>query len=180
MLCQRCQERPATVHLTKVINFQKTELRLCEVCAKIAGSELGLIFESGFSFQNLIASLLEGLESDVDLYQKEAENSDWEKESQCQNCGLTFSDFKNTGLFGCGDCYSHFKSGLEPLLKKVHGNMRHSGKVPKRTGGLILIKKEIEEMRSELQQAISTENYEKAAELRDEIRRREKELQREV
>lgn len=169
MLCQNCQQRPATVHLTKVINYEKTELHLCEVCAKSAGGELGLMFEPNFSFQNLIAGLLEG---ELNLYQQPSSG----KGPSCQNCGLTFFDFKNSGLLGCGDCYRYLKSGLEPLFKRVHGSNHHIGKVPKRTGGRVRIRKEIEDLRSQLQQAIGREDYENAAYLRDEIRRREQEL----
>lgn len=171
MLCQRCQERPATVHLTKVINYEKNELHLCEVCAKSAGSELGFLFEPNFSFQSLIASLLEG--DQVNFLEQPSAGG----EIQCQNCGLTFTDFRSGGLLGCGECYRYFKAGLEPLLKRIQGgNLSHAGKVPKRTGGLVRIRKEISELKKQLQNAISQENYEKAAELRDEIRRREQEL----
>ncbi len=170
MFCQRCNERPATVHLTKVINYEKTELHLCEICAKEAGGELGLIFEPNFSFQNLIAGLLEG---EVSVNPQLNSHG---REIQCQNCGLTFTDFRRGGLLGCGECYRYFQSGLEPLIKKVHSSARHSGKVPRRTGGKVRIRKEIESLRSQLQSAIKGEDYEKAALLRDEIRLREKEL----
>lgn len=170
MFCQRCNERPATVHLTKVINYEKTELHLCEICAKEAGGELGLIFEPNFSFQNLIAGLLEG-EANVN-----PQLTSHGREVQCQNCGLTFTDFRRGGLLGCGECYRYFQPGLEPLIKKVHGSAKHSGKVPRRTGGKVRIRKEIESLRGQLQNAIKGEDYEKAALLRDEIRLREKEL----
>jgi protein arginine kinase activator len=169
MLCQNCQQKTATVHLTKVIDSDKTELHLCDACAKSAGGELSFMSESSFTFQNLIASLL-----DVEWGLYQPPSSD--KGVQCPNCGLTFFDFKKSGLLGCGECYRSFKSGLEPLFKKVHGSNRHTGKVPIRTGGKVRIRKEIEDLRSQLQQAIGREDYEKAAMLRDEIRRREQEL----
>jgi protein arginine kinase activator len=157
------------VHLTKIMNNEKTELHLCEVCAKNVGNELGLVFEPSFNFQNFIAGLLEG---DLNIYQHPNSN----QEIYCQNCGLTFSDFTNSGLLGCGECYRHFKSGLEPLLRKIHGSDHHIGKVPKRTGGKFRVRKEISDLRAELQQSIGREDYEKAAFLRDEIRRLEAEL----
>ena len=33
MICQECQERPATLHYSKVINGEKTDIHLCEKCA---------------------------------------------------------------------------------------------------------------------------------------------------
>jgi protein arginine kinase activator len=169
LLCQNCGERPATVHLTKIMNHEKTELHLCEVCAKNVGNELGIVFEPSFNFQNFIAGMLEG---DLKLYQQPNTN----QEIFCKNCGLTFSDFMSSGLLGCGDCYRHFQTRLEPLLKKLHGGIQHTGKVPKRSGGKVRVRKEISDLRAELQQSISREDYEKAAFLRDEIRRLESEL----
>lgn len=169
MICQRCQERQATVHLTKVVNYEKTELHLCEVCAKTAGAELGLIFHPNFTIQNLIAGILEG---ELNLPQHDGVTEG----PTCLNCGLTFSDFRSVGLLGCEKCYENFQGGLEPLLKRVQGDTRHVGKVPKRTGGKVRVRKEISELRSELQQVISREDYERAAQIRDEIRRRELEL----
>ncbi len=171
MLCQNCQQRPATVHLTKIVNFAKTEMHLCEVCAKAAGSELGIIFGTNFTFQNLIAGLLGDDSMEIDQQQPSVG-----KELSCPNCGLTFSDFKNSGLLGCGECYQYFQTGLEPLLKKVHGSIAHTGKVPRRTGGKVRIRKEIQDLRRQLQQAIQKEDYEQAASLRDEIRQLEKDL----
>jgi protein arginine kinase activator len=169
LLCERCQERPATVHLTKIVNFEKTELHLCEVCAKQAGNELGILIEPNFSFQNLIAGLLEG---DLNLYQQPSTA----KPVCCQSCGLTFSDFRKNGLLGCGDCYRYFREGMEPLLKRLQGGTTHNGKVPKRTGGKVRLRKEIDDLKRQLQQAVAQEDYENAARLRDEVRRRQAEL----
>lgn len=170
MLCQNCQQRPATVHLTKIINFEKTELHLCEICAKAAGNELGIMFGTNFSFQNFIAGLLGDGESSI------AQKTSLGGEPRCPNCGLTYSDFRNAGLLGCGECYYHFRSGLEPLFKKIHGSATHTGKVPRRTGGKVRIRKEIQDLRRQLQLAIQKEDYEQAASLRDQIRQLEKEL----
>jgi len=168
MICQRCHERPATIHLTKVINYEKTELHLCEVCAKAAGSELGIFIEPNFTFQNLLSGLLEG---ELEPYRQP--NA---VEIYCHNCGLTFSDFRDNGLLGCGECYHYFQSALEPLLKRVHGGTGHLGKVPKRTGGKVRVRKEIEQLQAQLKQAIGAEEYEKAAALRDEIRHLQQKL----
>jgi protein arginine kinase activator len=157
------------VHLTKIVNFEKTELHLCEVCAKQAGSELGILIEPNFSFQNLIAGLLEG---DLDFHQQPSVT----KPICCQSCGLTFSDFRKNGLLGCGDCYHYFREGMEPLLKKMHGSTTHTGKVPIRTGGKVRLRKEIDDLKHRLRQAVAQEDYETAARLRDEVRRRQEEL----
>jgi protein arginine kinase activator len=51
-------------------------------------------------------------------------------ELTCSNCGFSQSDFKKTGRFGCARCYQVFSEGLESLLEAMHKNTEHAGKVP--------------------------------------------------
>ena len=54
--------------------------------------------------------------------------------------------------------------------RRIHGSAEHSGKVPKRSGGKIELRKKIKDIRKELEAYILAEEYEMAAKLRDEIR----------
>ncbi len=57
MQCERCNERPATVHLTEITNGQKQETHLCEVCAKeIQLQGFGLLPQ--MNLHNFLAGLL--------------------------------------------------------------------------------------------------------------------------
>lgn len=164
MICQECQKKTATIHLTKVINGEKTELHLCEACAKAVGGEMGFIIEPNFTFQDLIAGMFEN--EGFALPQQ----SNFPAEQSCRTCGLTLADFRRQGLFGCGDCYRYFNSGLDSLFKRVNGGTRHVGKLPKRVGGELRVRREMEQLKQRLQRAIANEEYEEAAKLRDEIR----------
>ncbi|NLY91928.1 MAG: hypothetical protein GX081_10055 [Firmicutes bacterium] len=176
MWCERCKQRPATVHITKVVNNYKTESHLCAACAQESGidpgKELGFLFEPEFSFHNLLAGLLE---NEVGS-QQEGFSPYLETTEKCPTCGLTFTDFRKIGFLGCANCYRIFSDYLEPLLRRVHGNITHTGKVPKRTGGKVRLKKEIEDLRRKLQDAIRREAYEEAAKLRDEIKAKQEKL----
>ena len=50
MLCERCEQEVASVHVTKIINNQKTEAHFCQKCEKevggLAGIEIPNIFSS--------------------------------------------------------------------------------------------------------------------------------------
>src|SRR5690554_3295621 len=159
MLCQRCKSREASVHLTKIANGKKTEIYLCEECARQTGQ---LAYSSGdpFSFQNLLAGMLGTGVKSYEGYQNDI----------CESCGLNYNEFTEKGLFGCAGCYDSFSERLDPLLKRIHGSNRHNGKVPKKNGGNLRVKKEIKALRKRLQEAVQTEEFEKAAELRDKIR----------
>jgi len=174
MLCQECGVKQATLHFTKIVNGEKTEFHICESCARDKG-ELIPGTSGGFSIHSLLSGLL-------DLEGPGKEKSAASKIAQtqaCEECGMTYSQFSKLGRFGCSSCYKYFNSGLDPLFKRVHGSTLHVGKIPKRAGAQIVVRRQIEEMKQELGISIIQEEFEKAAELRDHIRRLEKEIAQE-
>lgn len=174
MTCEECKDRPATVHFTKIINNEKTEVHLCEKCAKEKSGELDFNVDPGFPINNFLAGLMD-VDKTLDSKQlkKGVTHSD---KLQCDKCNLTYNQFSQISRLGCSNCFNVFSRHLNPLLKRIHGKTSHTGKVPKRTGGNLRIKKRIQEMKEELQECIKREEYEKAAEVRDEIKKLEDEL----
>jgi len=169
MLCERCHERPATVHYTEIVNGHKAHTHLCEACAgQVQPGELGFIPQ--INLPNLLASLLNQAPS-AQQYAATAR-----QEISCPTCGTTESLFAKKGLLGCGDCYLHFEDRLGPLMRRIHGSSNHAGKVPERAGGRAKVIKEIRELKESLKQSISREEFEKAAQLRDQIRLLEQQL----
>lgn len=168
MVCQECQLRPATVHFTKIINGEKSEFHLCEQCAREKG---GLMFgqsSGGFSLNNLLSGLLSYDPSGIPASSQSL---------RCETCGMTYAQFSQVGRFGCADCYKSFASRLDPLLRRIHGSTTHTGKVPERSGGLLKKRKELQELKRQLQQKIQLEQFEDAAILRDRIRALENEIE---
>lgn len=163
MLCQNCNKREATVHIVRNINGNKTEIHLCDECAKQQDISLSMPFvvEEPMSIQNI-------LESFFDMMSGVAPQSLSTK--ICPICNMSFDDFKRTGMFGCSNCYNTFKREAMPVIKRIHGNVQHTGKIPGRSGSEMKKKREIEALKEELKVAISNEEYEKAAVLRDKIR----------
>ena len=94
----------------------------------------------------------------------------------CPNCGMTYRDFAHTGKIGCSVCYDTFRAQLAPLLKRIHGSSTHSGKIPRRSGGVLVVRHEIALLKEQLAEAVQGEAYEKAAEYRDKIRALEKKI----
>ncbi|TCP52322.1 protein arginine kinase activator [Tumebacillus sp. BK434] len=167
MLCQRCQQRDSTVHFTKILNGEKSEIHLCETCARENG-EFMIKPGEDFSFHNLLSGLL-GFENGGAFGQIAGMQKP--QITRCNTCGLSYQQFAELGRFGCADCYHSFGPRLEPLLRRIHGGATaHTGKVPHRAGGIIKKRLQIESLRSELQQKIQLEQFEEAATLRDRIR----------
>ncbi|WNR44315.1 UvrB/UvrC motif-containing protein [Paenibacillus roseipurpureus] len=165
MVCQECGKRPATLHFTKIVNGDKNEFHICENCAREKG-EMIPGTSNGFSIHNLLSGLL-------DFEPLSAAKS---QAIRCDNCGLTYSQFSKLGRFGCGACYQNFSEKLDPLFKRVHGNIVHVGKVPKRSGGIIQCKREIDLLKKDMMTCIEGEEFEQAAKIRDQIREIEKKI----
>ncbi len=168
MLCDDCKKRPACVHITKVINDHKVEKHLCEECAQ-KHEEVNL---ANFAMNNKLSvhDFLKGMFSHCFLEEQP------KIEVACSNCGMTYSEFSRTGKIGCTTCYATFGERLEPLLRRIHGASAHTGKVPKRTGGLLEVKQRLKRKKQDLERHITREEYELAATVRDEIKAIEKEL----
>jgi len=174
MECQKCKQRPATLLFTKVINGEKTEVPLCEKCSQ-EKSELFMINNgSNFSLSSLLAGLL-----NMDNAFASSKNNSVPSinELYCSQCKLSYSEFTRIGMFGCSHCYQAFSKQLEPILKRLHsGNSVHIGKIPRRIGENISTRREIEDLKVQLKVSIQQEEFEKAAELRDELRALEKKM----
>jgi protein arginine kinase activator len=171
MFCDDCKHKPATVHLTQLVNGKKFDVHLCSECASKKGF---LLFDQDkkFSIPNFLGSFLGGGFNLQDMHSLT-------HDSRCQNCGMVFSDIKQTGKLGCSQCYKAFDTELEPTLRRIHGNSRHVGKIPLRGGQKAFLKKELDQLKSKLQQSVKEEKYEQAAEIRDQIKLLEKQINEE-
>lgn len=167
MLCDNCKQKEANVHITKIINHDKTSINLCEDCAKEYQEQIGFA-QPSFSFHKFLAGLLEqpGMipgKTGISL-----------EGTKCSECGTTRQVFSQYGKLGCDRCYDTFAVGLSPLIKRVHGRERHTGKVPKRTGQDIMRKKRLDNLKRKLQELVAREEFEEAAKVRDQIRELER------
>ncbi|WP_031517303.1 UvrB/UvrC motif-containing protein [Desulfofalx alkaliphila] len=166
MICERCKQRNATVHLTHVVNNNKSEIRVCDQCARELQQDFGASMQ--FNLHNLLGGL---------MFSDYGPSVKLQQEVKCERCGTGQSQFAKGGLLGCPQCYESFDDNLAPLIKRIQGTETHTGKVPKRTGGKVRINKEIRTLKAAMQRHINNEEFEKAAELRDKIRSLEEKLQ---
>lgn len=161
MKCENCGEAEAVIHLTQIENNEMTTAHLCEACAAAKGLETGEE-SSGFPLADFLAQM--GGEASES-------RSGGGDETACPFCGLTFAAFREAGRLGCPHCYSTFDVQLRGLLRRIHGSTQHVGKVylppdPSASDR----EKRLEGLRRRLQRAVDSEDFERAAELRDEIR----------
>ena len=165
MLCQMCGQHPATTHIKTIVNGKLTQAHLCADCAKKQGyGNLFADWGSGFG------SLLSGFMGSA---------APARQVTRCPGCGASFEDITRSGKIGCAECYHTFRGQLLPIIQRIHGTAQHKGKVPGSsalrvtdTNNKIVAVEEtpLEEKKRLLEQAIETQDFERAAVLRDEIK----------
>ncbi len=159
LLCQICKKRKATVHLTRIVNQRKVEMYVCEQCAR-DNHDLKININKLLSGIMGINSL-GGIEEPYQL-------------KKCETCGMTINEFNKTGMLGCTRCYDAFKDSIQVMLKRIHGNVKHHGKIPQKLSGKMKEAITLQELKEKLQQCIVQEDYEQAAQIRDKMREIEK------
>ena len=166
MLCQKCQKKEATTHFQRTVNGQTTVYHVCEDCAK----ELGLtdVFHPfGFPMNNLFSS----------LFSSPAQTPAGASPT-CPKCGITLREIMDTGKMGCDECYHTFYRELAPSIEKIHGKAVHTGKVPRSAGAALQRRRQVEQLKAQLEEAVKQENFEAAASLRDQIKSLESEAEK--
>jgi protein arginine kinase activator len=160
MLCHICKKREATIHVTNAEGSKVRAIHICRNCAEEHGFDE--LKKSNFAMNDFVAGLFDSAFAAVE----KGETGD-----ACPNCGTSYSAFQDLGRLGCSQCYGHFQKQLLPLLRSIHGNTRHVGKIPQRFGTQVSRRRKVRKLQEELELAVQLEQFERAAVLRDEIRK---------
>ncbi len=172
MLCQHCKKREANTHIVRTVGNNTVEIFLCSDCAKECG------FETSFS----VSDFLFGDMLSSPFIQTKA--------NKCPLCNSTFAEILASGKVGCGNCYKAFEKELMPTVSKLHSLPLHKGKSPIKSAPSSISEEEnkpeekpkakrltkaerIAKLKAEQEKMIKCENFEKAAELRDKIKKLE-------
>lgn len=157
MKCQKC-DKPATFHITEMIGSDRIELHLCERHAGEYLHQSDIPSSEEDDIVNTGTGLNETKEELLDLDYK-----------VCPICGRSFQEFRKTGRLGCPYDYEFFAEQINPLLEGIHGTTEYNGYHPPRDcdlkQGFQIIR-----LRTELDDAVGMEDYERAGRLRDQIR----------
>ncbi|MFV1966184.1 MAG: UvrB/UvrC motif-containing protein, partial [Pirellulaceae bacterium] len=160
MKCLNC-EKPATFHITELTGSKPQEVHLCEDCARV------YLMQAEESEPAATPTLAGVFAQQLGQTAQELERLD---QQSCPVCGITFYEFRQHGRLGCPHDYVSFEKELEPLIVNIHGDSGHKGKRPKRVTDSTDRRTEMIRLRREMEQAVEKEDYEKASQLRDQIR----------
>ncbi len=143
MLCNECKINEATVRVVTDINGVKSEIYLCESCAKRLHAIAAMDFAGAFS--------------PFGGYSLDSPGRD----KVCRSCGTRLSQFNSTGYVGCENCYREFEPTMQQVISRVQGTEKHRGKFPKRCGNAGLAA-EYEGLSEDLRRAKDEDRFEDA------------------
>lgn len=163
--CMNCKQNAANVKLTKLVKGTVEELWLCQECAAQ---------QSPYQKKTAHLSLDAILQGILSQQKGEAAAKPSASDLNCPTCGLPYESYKSTLLLGCSDCYESFEKYLISDLRKFHGSIVHRGRAPEASAPEVLERRRNpQDIRKRLQEAVESENFELAAKLRDELRKLE-------
>ena len=172
MLCEKCKKRTATVFYNENINGKTKSYSLCGECAAKLREKgdiqdiTSMIGSFADPFSELHDNLFGGFFGMPTLLSVPTEK-------KCPTCGSTYADIAKSGKVGCPDCYNTFADELSRTIASVHGTTSHIGAIPARHRAKQERQEQLKALRKSLQEAIEKEDFERAATLRDEIRKME-------
>ncbi|AKJ65342.1 UvrB/UvrC motif-containing protein [Kiritimatiella glycovorans] len=164
MKCEFCHQKEATIHLTQVVNGVVKKIHICESCAEKKGWDV----QSPISITDILFGLGQGESAGGE--EASPPGGGEELELACPDCGMRRSDFKRIGRLGCPRCYDTFMGEIMSLINAMHHSNQHAGKIPARAGAAARRNAKLARLQKEIERAVAREEYEKAAELRDEVR----------
>lgn len=183
MLCEKCKKNEATTYIRTNVNGDVHEYHLCPECAAEMqqSGAFGKMMDFGsfdpFGAFGSFGGLLGGgfdmvsslLSAPFGSFGVQGSMPSLGTAQRCPVCGSDFGSIARSGKAGCPNCYNEFRSRLAPTVKQIHGNTAHCGKHSKVTIEQSY-ENELAALRHELADAVGSENYEKAAQLRDKIK----------
>ncbi len=170
MLCEKCGQKEATCYYRENVNGKVKTCKLCSDCATAMqkSGELGGLFgEDPFG---KMMSLFSGDDFFGSLLTTPQNPMEREKPKTCPLCGSAFPTLVKTGKAGCPECYSTFAEELAPSIRRIHGSAGHTGRAPARFQAENEKKQKIAALEAELKAAVQAEEYEKAAQIRDNLK----------
>lgn len=170
MLCEKCGKKTATFFYNENLNGNKKSYSLCDECAKELKSsgDLGEINMDSFFGESVksINSLFETFFTPSGVG-----HIIGGPEKKCPVCSSTIREIYKNGKVGCGKCYGVFEGELAGAIRNMHGHTTHCGRTPRNFREKKEIKDKIELFEKERIDAIENENYERAAEIRDQLKK---------
>ena len=158
MKCDLCKKNEAVLYIKDVEGHKEFHQKLCMDCVmKMSDNVLPALLP--------LASILgvlniPGLSLTLD-----------KRTFKCPHCKRTLEEIEKTHIVGCETCYKTFKDFIDPIIFTSGYALPYKGSYPKSLQKYSEHRKRLKLLKSQLQDAVNTEDFEIAAKVRDELKR---------
>jgi len=166
MFCQECKVKRAEIEVMKKDDKGEEQIKVCKECASKISKKT---YNEQLSFGVFLKEIL-----NEKITNKMIEHSDGMP--TCKHCGTTLLKIREIAEFGCPKCYKSFEPYLDDIFKDLHGGVRHAGKVPKIARKDVAKTRKVHKLKQLISKYVEEENYEMAAQVRDELKKSQKEV----
>ena len=155
MICSICQINEATIHILRIEKDYIVKIHICEECLS-----KGYMDRAEFIQSDIVGDIF--FVGDT-------------KNIICPHCNTTYKEFESTELLGCPHCAITFEEKLKDIVESKQGkDLQHIGKTPIKAKQHFekrdIVEMKIFNLEKRLKSAITNEEYEKAAKIRDRIK----------
>ena len=158
MKCDLCKKNEAVLFIEDVKGDKITHQKICKECMikmtqKVMPALLPLApLLNGLNIAGLTLSL--------------------DKQTlKCPHCNRTLDEIEQTHTVGCENCYKAFKDFIDPIIFTSGYALPYKGSYPKPLQRFSDHRKRLSLLKSQLRDAVDTEDFENAAKVRDELKR---------
>ncbi len=173
MICKKCGKNNAEIYYKQTVNGQTQEYALCAKCAEELKNQGKLNIKIPSLFDEIDFGFgTDGLFGLSDLFglPYDTQKAQIAEKKRCTLCSSSFDDLIKTGKVGCAKCYEIFADELKRSVESIHGKAKYMGKRPKKYKEKETKQDKIKSLKNEMKAAIKSQEFEKAAVLRDKIR----------
>lgn len=155
MKCALCGKKEATLHIQEIVDTKRKEMHLCQECADRSG----------------VLHTVSTLDFSLDALVKQGEGAPQKNDVAkiaCSVCGFDLAALREENSVGCSNCYEEFRSAFDRLLG---AKGPHKGRAPFQNRKAKIRETRIERLTKKLNAFLQSEDYERAAEIRDALER---------
>lgn len=165
-MCEECGVNEACYTISVMMGGQITQRHLCADCM----AKMNMNLAAG-NVKHLLSAIMSAISGSVEKAAATAsEEADAGAAIVCEHCGISLSQFTKSGKLGCPNCYQAFREQLTPMLQQIHGRVQHAGRKPLDDEAAQRRRAVYERLSRQLEQAVTMEDFETAAILRDQLR----------
>lgn len=164
MKCERCHHNTATQAIRSEKDGKSCELFVCDDCARQSAPKPA----GAVSLADILFSLeppAPGVVRDAPPAPLADTPGEPRPLAACPSCGLTRDALREHRRFGCPACYETFGEEAKAFVRELQYGDRHVGRAPRAWKD----RSRVEELKGELADAVTRQDFPRAALLRDAI-----------